>query len=57
MRPSSKRGGIQPAIMDVIKNPPADARGFYTDFGPRFRTTDEWRAYRAQQRTAHDTEA
>lgn len=52
-----KRDGIQQTIMDVVKNPPAGSHGFYTYFGPPFRTTDEWQAYVAQQRAAHDAEA
>ncbi len=49
-----KRDGIQPAIMDVIKNPPHHPPGFITYMGPRFRTNEEWQAYVAQQQAARD---
>ena len=51
------RDGIQPAIMDIIKDPPRDTRGYYTFHGPQFSSTEEWRTYLAQQRVARDSQA
>jgi hypothetical protein len=50
----ANRAGIQQTILDVIKDPPPDARGFFTYLGPRFRTTQEWRDYLQQERSAQN---
>ncbi len=49
-----KRDGIQQTILDVIKNPPPDARGFITFRGPLFRTNEEWHAYLEREQAARD---
>jgi hypothetical protein len=42
------------ALLKDVRKAPPDALAFYTYKGPRFDSREEWLAYQAKERAAHD---